>query len=453
MNKKTDWTQLEPRICEECGEKYYHREGTEKAFHFKKRRFCSILCNMSALSQFNTGKKSHNNQQKKRVCIQCGKEEMVSPIYANRPYCSRDCMQKYYASGIMKGKNHWNWQGGITEDEGRDSLYPGYKEWRRKIYKRDGYKCILCGCNKSGELQSHHIKPVKTHKDLIFDVSNGMTVCKNVIRRYIMGKYKINYKGIELEIERLPNGKFKKPHISQFTKQGLGSVWLDDVRIPCGQITTGAGSGQLGVTYNWSNTERTGGKWENKDGRFPANLLVSDDILDDGEIRKGQQGIKTGNEPSAFIRRDIYGDYRGYSKGAIPRGDAGSFSRYFSLDRWFSEQIKKLPKSVQKTFPYFIVSKPTRAERNMGCEKLSEGKTGKQKNTHPTIKPIKLLSYLIVLGSREGDVVLDPFIGSGTTALACLALSRHYVGIEIEGEYVQIAQARIDAYNKQLRLF
>lgn len=67
------------------------------------------------------------------------------------------------------------------------------------------------------------------------------------------------------------------------------------------------------------------------------------------------------------------------------------------------------------------------------------------KNIHPTVKPIKLMSYLIMLGSRKGDIILDPFIGSGTTAIACKLLNRKYLGFEISKEYVEIANARLNA--------
>jgi len=65
-----------------------------------------------------------------------------------------------------------------------------------------------------------------------------------------------------------------------------------------------------------------------------------------------------------------------------------------------------------------------------------------RKNNHPTVKPIKLMEYLIKLVSRKGAIVLDPFLGSGTTAIACLKQNRKFIGIEKEEEYVKIAKAR-----------
>ena len=72
------------------------------------------------------------------------------------------------------------------------------------------------------------------------------------------------------------------------------------------------------------------------------------------------------------------------------------------------------------------------------------GRWGKVKNNHPTVKPLKLMSYLIILGSREGDVVLDPFMGSGTTPLASKQLNRKYIGIELDEDYFKICKARVE---------
>ena len=54
------------------------------------------------------------------------------------------------------------------------------------------------------------------------------------------------------------------------------------------------------------------------------------------------------------------------------------------------------------------------------------------------------MSYLITLGSRKGDIVLDPFMGSGTTPLASKNLNREYIGIEINDEYFEICCARVE---------
>lgn len=62
---------------------------------------------------------------------------------------------------------------------------------------------------------------------------------------------------------------------------------------------------------------------------------------------------------------------------------------------------------------------------------------------HPTEKPLTLMNWLIKTHSNEGDTILDPFLGSGTTAKAAKSLNRNYIGIEINPEYVKIAENRL----------
>ena len=81
--------------------------------------------------------------------------------------------------------------------------------------------------------------------------------------------------------------------------------------------------------------------------------------------------------------------------------------------------------------------------------KHTKGRYLPQKNNHPTVKPISLMSYLVTLGSREEDLVLDPFVGSGTTCIAAKLLNRKYIGMEMNDEYVVIAQERIKAHEPE----
>ena len=69
---------------------------------------------------------------------------------------------------------------------------------------------------------------------------------------------------------------------------------------------------------------------------------------------------------------------------------------------------------------------------------------------HPTVKPIQLVEILIRLTTSEQATILDPFIGSGTTALACMNTNRQYIGFELHKEYVDICNARIIENQKRL---
>lgn len=72
---------------------------------------------------------------------------------------------------------------------------------------------------------------------------------------------------------------------------------------------------------------------------------------------------------------------------------------------------------------------------------------------HPTQKPIKLMRILVKLVSKENDLILDPFCGSGSTGLACVMENRKFLGFEIDKEYFKIAQSRIKELSLSKSLF
>ena len=72
---------------------------------------------------------------------------------------------------------------------------------------------------------------------------------------------------------------------------------------------------------------------------------------------------------------------------------------------------------------------------------------------HPNEKPIEVVEQLVVTHSNASDLILDPFMGSGTTGVACARLGRRFIGIEIEPRYFDIACRRIEEAYRQPRLF
>ncbi|GAG25690.1 unnamed protein product, partial [marine sediment metagenome] len=70
---------------------------------------------------------------------------------------------------------------------------------------------------------------------------------------------------------------------------------------------------------------------------------------------------------------------------------------------------------------------------------------------HPTEKPVELIKWIIRNNSNEGDLILDPFAGSGATLVACQELKRRYIGIEVNEDYVNIIKKRLN--NTQGQLF
>ena len=70
---------------------------------------------------------------------------------------------------------------------------------------------------------------------------------------------------------------------------------------------------------------------------------------------------------------------------------------------------------------------------------------------HPTQKPVDMTEYLIGKFSDEGDLILDPFMGSGTTAIACLNTNRNFIGFELDKGYFDIANERVDRHKRELK--
>jgi len=225
----------------------------------------------------------------------------------------------------------------------------------------------------------------------------------------------------------------EKTIVDNVLRWGTGAINIDATRIP---INSEIDDPRLGGKGKWvtkkPQTIYGGGKGiprgtvkSSSLGRFPANLLVSDGSLDTGE--------KTGSGKFVSRKRDRGKSWRemeglegsmGVTEAIDNYGDVGDQSRYFDLDAW------------ARHHGFLDVPKPSRAERDFGL---------KGRNTHVAVKPVKLMAYLIELGCPPDGVVLDPFLGSGTTCIAAKRLRRRWIGIEIDPEYADIAEARIKA--------
>ncbi len=116
------------------------------------------------------------------------------------------------------------------------------------------------------------------------------------------------------------------------------------------------------------------------------------------------------------------------------------------------EMWEKLQKVLQFKLPYENIAQTFNIEMGI-TDVWSDINFNNEKRYHPTQKPLKLLMRIIKASSNEGMIVLDPFMGVGSTALACIQLKRKFIGIEKEKEYVNIAEKRIKNLLNQLTLF
>lgn len=154
---------------------------------------------------------------------------------------------------------------------------------------------------------------------------------------------------------------------------------------------------------------------ETTQGRFPANIILDEEagkILDEQSGKLNKQGkCKTDNKS-------------GWQNEYVGGNEVNPVERKLYLDEGGASRFFYCPKASKK-------------DRNEGCD-----------NIHPTVKPTDLMKYLIRLVTPKGGVVLDPFMGSGSTGKAAVLEGMNFVGIEREKEYYDIAKTRIEHSNK-----
>lgn len=219
-------------------------------------------------------------------------------------------------------------------------------------------------------------------------------------------------------------------------KHGTGALNIDDCRIGDTVETWPATrSFASGISSGYTNgiekgeTQSTG---EAPPGRWPANVVLDEEaaaILDE------QTGVSFSGQPRD--ERGLGGIWQPSADG-IPAGpqygDSGGASRFF------------------------YCAKVSAAERNAGLldfEELSagvlegrrDGSLGsitRSRNIHPTVKPVSLMRWLVRLVTPPDGLILDPFLGSGSTGIGAVLEGFRFVGIEREQNYMDIARARIE---------
>ena len=182
------------------------------------------------------------------------------------------------------------------------------------------------------------------------------------------------------------------------------------------------------------------------------------------DLAKKYEGSKLGFQPKPAVEHIII--------GMKPHGSKSYIDNVLNFEA--------LPDNIKMTYPFIQVPKPAKKEKDFGLSdniplkqrawmspqsrttsedytKTSPGLerflTLPKRNSHPTTKPVKLMSYIITLFTREGDWVMDPFLGSGTSGLASKLLNRNFIGVEREKEYFDICEERLSVSREELVKF
>tara|TARA_R100000231_G_scaffold136535_1_gene111904 strand:- start:71 stop:1282 length:1212 start_codon:yes stop_codon:yes gene_type:complete len=220
---------------------------------------------------------------------------------------------------------------------------------------------------------------------------------------------------------------------------GTGGINIDECRVGT-EKRKSKGMSSLGVMHD--------DDWKPKDietestGRFPAN------IIHDGSEEVLEIFPQTSPSNPKKRNRNTIGSFGMPNDNTNEYNDKGTAARFF------------------------YCAKASKAERNMGLDHYEEkqvtdgtirsnqetartfgANSAKRKNYHPTVKPIKLMEYLVRLVTPKEGIVLEPFAGSGTTLIACKQQGFNYIGIEREQEYCDIAETRLKGVQVQGELF
>lgn len=280
-------------------------------------------------------------------------------------------------------------------------------------------------------------------------------------------------------------------------KWGTGGINIDGCRV----VLSNLDDKRLGGNGSWKTDKAAQnvyeGGYEGKPiessplGRFPANIILSHHPEceckglkkvgkgerkqhKDGEVSTANDGYTRPNK-SNYTHKDSsviasYGeetiedwtchedcpirimDEQSFSMGIHSAGDTGGASRFFYCAKASkSERNRGLDGFEEKALAF---SNQAKAELKRGNLEFSDevrqhNKINFVKNIHPTVKPVKLMQYLVRLVTPPNGKVLDPFNGSGTTGIACKLEGFEYVGIEMDAEYCKIAQARIENWDEK----
>ncbi len=224
---------------------------------------------------------------------------------------------------------------------------------------------------------------------------------------------------------------------------GAGALNIDGCRVHSGdsqgyayavqRMAPGADQNKTGKTHQ----EGVTFEGHTKDGRWPANLIHdgSDEVVALFPDAPGQQGVSSDNQRS---RANCYGALSHGGKQYTPRADSGSAARFFYCAK---TSRKDRNEGLQDPGPQFAHGVTLRKVENTAT-------TG---NTHPTVKPTDLMAYLCRLVTPPGGIVLDPFMGSGSTGKAAIREGLRFIGCELDAAYLSIARARIEHEASRMR--
>jgi DNA modification methylase len=233
-------------------------------------------------------------------------------------------------------------------------------------------------------------------------------------------------------------------------RHGTGAINVDGCRVAGVVPSTTHGANALGcMNDDGLEPSLTGQRFDpHPAGRWPANLIHdgSDEVV--GLFPNTTSGSRKAGRHVVAGGQGRYGEF---AEGDLPEviGDSGSAARFFYCAKASkADRDEGLDAGSHR-------AAGVGDERPSGSSEERRGKKAVQPraNIHPTVKPTALMRYLCRLVTPPNGIVLDPFMGSGSTGKAAILEGFRFVGIEREADYIEIARARIEAASREAGLF
>jgi DNA modification methylase len=249
----------------------------------------------------------------------------------------------------------------------------------------------------------------------------------------------------------------EKTVVNNVLEWGTGGINIDDSRIGTTTKTNGGKANKENnrIAANGGYVNDVSSQ-EHNYGRFPANIIFDEEagkILDEQSGISKSTGGRSGNKEGVG-QNGIYGQYKGEVRDENPGlGDTGGASRFFYCPKTSKKDRNEGLDDFEDK--YYAAGNQAKAELKRGNvefnankgkgkdERHNHNQVGVSKNNHPTVKPTDLMLYLIRLITPKGGTTLDPFMGSGSTGKAAVRGGFDFVGVEMDKDYMEIAEARI----------
>ena len=373
----------------------------------------------------------------------------------------RDCLMWLYGSGFPKSQNvakaidkMYGKEGEIIGEKrfGKTSTGQG-RGWNNNNVAATGKQVVrelVSDDAKQWEGWGTALKPAHEPIVLARKQLSEKTIVKNVL--------KYNTGAINIDESRVATSNGMPPYSYP---NGPGGIWSNEYQ--------SKNPNAIGLTNTKTIKNNEPSKGSDL-GRFPANIIL--ECICDEVIAGENEGVVINNKNSKSANDTIY--KLGISQGEqdAPRmyKDTGDIhtnpecpcyilnEQAPSVGNAYNGKRKKqstggtgytltrehkvgesagLFDGLSGASKFFYCAKASKGERNEGLD---------IKNTHPTVKPIKLMEYLVRLITPPNGKVLDPFMGSGSTGCACVKLGFDFTGIELNEESFLISQKRIDYF-------